>query len=414
MGLGLLLGLAACGGGGVKRPTTPSSEGPIVLGDGQELGGPARALGVDDGPRFSGVASVVLGHASCSGSFVVPAGLDLDTDGPAYLLTAGHCVRIGKMPNDVSVDVPLDGYDDVRFRLFGDSPDAAVQVHARRVTFSTMKGRDLAFVELQPTRHALRAQGIVPFVLAETPIANVGEIAYAGHPQHMDPDAPAALGACHQTRRVLLLLEDMWHFYDTGADDCMGVEAGVSGSPVFSLADGRVVGVMSTGVDPAVQPPYPCGLNQPCEAGPEAIHFVPGTNYAAPVDGLGGCFDDTGRFDRAHAGCPLDRGVQMNPAVDQIKVTATPGSPLAVEVPLMASGVTHYRYVVGPAATTDCRTTASYGAVVAQPDAPKIVATVPGEPALLVVCVQAGRGPDPSSANWQDERTPTVITVRIE
>ncbi len=405
------LALGGCGGGAkFKRPTTATSEGPIALADGQTVGGPSRFLTVDDGPRFSGLAAMQIG--GCSGAFVVPAGLDLDADGPAYLLTAGHCLALAP-PNTVGTDISLGGDLSVQFHYFGDSPDAAVKVSTGRIAFVTMKGVDLALIELEASRHALRDEGVVPFVLADAPVDDGAEIAFAGHPRVTNPEGFAVLAACHQLRRAPLLIEHIWHFFDVEANDCQGGSGGASGSPVFSLSSGRVVGVLNTGVDP-VSPPSPCSLSQPCEAGPDTIHFVPGTAYAIPVDALGACFDATGRVDRTRVGCPLDRGVQMQPTADPLTFAAAPGTTLTATVPLDPVDLTHYRAAVGPAATTDCRSATSYGPITDWRAAPEIAATLPGDPGRYVVCVQAGLGPDPTTAGWQDLRTPTMVIAAVE
>jgi hypothetical protein len=406
-----VLATGACDGGSAfQRPTTARSDGPIDLTGGQTVGGAARALTGADGPRFSGLAATEIG--ACTGAFVVPAELDLDTDGPAYLLTAGHCLALAP-PNSVGADVENEARLSVKFHEFADSPEAAVKVSTGRIAFVTMKGVDLALVELAASRHALRERGVVPFVLADAPVDDGAEIAFAGHPRLTNPERFAVLSACRQLRRAPLLLELTWHFYDAEANDCQQAEAGASGSPVFSLSSGRVLGVLNTHAD-TISPANPCSLNQPCEAGPDAIRFAPGTSYAIPVDGLGACFDAAGVIDRARDGCPLDRGVQMRPTVDGVILGAAPGMTLTAKVPLDAGGLTHYRAAFGPAATTDCRSAASYGPVVAWTAAPEIAAVLPRDRGQYVVCIQAGPGADPGAAGWQDLRAPTLINVRIE
>jgi hypothetical protein len=57
---------------------------------------------------------------------------------------------------------------------------------------------------------------------------------------------------------------------------------------------------------------------------------------------------------------------------------------------------------------------ASYGPVSAWSDAPEIAAAVSGNAGLYVVRIQAGPGPDPTAAGWQDLRTPTMVTVTVQ
>jgi hypothetical protein len=220
------------------------------------------------------------------------------------------------------------------------------------------------------------------------------------------------MAACRQLRQVPLLLEGGFHWYDAAANDCQGVEFGASGSPILSLATGMVVGVLNTKAETG-SPYDPCGLNQPCEAGPMYVDFYLGTNYAIPTTGLDACFDATGRFQVALDGCPLDRGVQMKALVPRLQLPAVPGASLPVDVPLSAEGLSHYRTAVVRAATDDCRDESAYGPVVALADAPAVAATVPGDPGISLLCLQAGRGPDPTAGGWQDARTPTVVAIEV-
>ena len=377
----------------LPRPTEPTSVGPIELPGGQTVGGPPRLLETADGPRFSGVAA--YNGRQCSGAFVVPSALDLATDGPAYVLTAGHCpLGPGADPNAVVLSSTQQSFS--QFRDFDDSPAAAVEVGGKLVAFASLKGADLALIELAFSRKALRRRGVVPFVLSDQPTTPDEEIAFAGHPF----GSPALLSACRFEARVPMLLEAPFHFFDAEANQCAGVRSGASGSPIFSLGTGKVVAVLNTTAEPGSG--AECALGRPCEAGPSALVFREGTSYAIPVSGLGACFDASGRLDVTRAACPLDRGNQMLPAVRQITMPATPGMPLAIQVSLENAELTHYRYLVGPAASTNCRDASRYGPVVRWTDAPAIEATVAGEPAIHLVCILAGPGPDPSAAGWQD------------
>jgi hypothetical protein len=402
--------LAGCGGD-VPRPTEPSSLGPILLPAGQTVGGPARSLDKDDGPRFSGLAMVRVNDWICSGSLVVPASLDLMVDGPAYLLTAGHCaLGSGGRPNDVILSTDLDPTRSraVQFRYFADSADASTTVNARRIVFASLKGADMAILELEPTRLELRSMGVVPFVLADQPTGVGDEIAFAGYPNLM----PALLAACHMLRRVSALIEAPFHFYDSETNDCQAIAGGASGSPVFSLATGKVQAVLNTTAESGN---YPCHLDQPCEVSGSALNVELGTSYAVPVPGLAACFDAAGVFDMSAAACPLDPGNQMQPALapgnGELDIPAVAGSLAAASIPLDPQGLTHYRYALGPAATTECRDPGRYGSVIAYADAPTIAATVPGDPGINLLCLRAGPSPNPDGGAWQDSTRPTVLAV---
>jgi hypothetical protein len=395
----------------VPRPTELSSTGPIELPDEQTIGGVERSLRKADGPRFSGIAQ--WQNRGCTAAYIVPSSLDLTVDGPAYVFTNGHALSgVRDSPNGVTVDSSDEGPFKLRFRYFADSPGASTVVYSNRIVFGTMKGLDLAIAELVPSRMELRAMGIVPFVLSEAPTEDGAEIACVGHPW----GEPALLSACRFERRVPMLIEAASHWFDMEANRCAGIATGSSGSPILSLETGKVVAILNTKAEGKSGEDRHCMSNAPCEAGPTQLRFVDGTNYAVPVSALNGCFDGAGAFDASAADCPLDRGIAMMPALEvgQIIAESTPGESQTIEVPLESQGLTHYRYAVGPAASTDCRDVASYGAVMTWADAPSIVATIPGDAGFSLVCILAGPSSDPTDGGWQDPSTPTVVTVQLQ
>jgi hypothetical protein len=384
--------------------------GPIALPPGQTIGAPAFPIGPADAVRFSGVAGVYLG-LTCNGAFVVPSTADLAADGPAYVLTAGHCVLgIARRPNEVVIDEPLFGLPNaLSLGLFADLNGPYVAPVPVRTVFGSLKGTDLALIELAQTRVELRRMGVVPFVLADEPSRDDEEIAIA-----IRIEQGGLLSTCHVERRVPFLLEAPFHFFDVEANRCPNVGFGTSGSPVLSLATGKVVSIISTGVVAAARDEEPCRLNAPCEAAPPGVRFEPGTNYAVPVAGLGACFDGAGRFVGAGA-CPLDRGKQMQPTDADYRLPAAASGDVAFDLILGAQGLTHYRTLVAPVGTDDCRDVSRYGPVVsAAATARTIHARVPGEPGQHLVCVQAGAGPDPAAGGWQDAGQPTMVVATVD
>lgn len=398
---------AGCGGDSndLPRPTGPVSVGRIDLPSGAVAGGAQQALTKDDGPRFSGIAWTMIRGMSCSGAFVVPSAELPAGDAPAYLLTAGHCVRNPLYAaNEVErgVDV-VDTHSTVLFRHFGDSPDAATMVGVRAVAFGTMKGQDLGIVELEPTRGQLRSLGVVPFVLSARP-SEIGEpIAVVGHPGLGN----ASLAACQVTHRASMILEGPYHWFDYEANDCQGIIGGSSGSPVFSLATGEVLAVINTVAAPLAGF-LPCMEDHPCEVGDGAIHYAEASGYGGGLSTLARCFDDAGRFDPVLPACPLDRGLGMQPSPGVVAVTV--GAPPAA-IELMPAGLTHYRLAYGPAGTVDCRDPAAYGPITEWVAAPSLSIAASSVPGVNLLCVQAGVGADPATG-WQAAGMPTVVTVR--
>jgi len=109
---------------------------------------------------FAGVG-FFRGALTCTGSLIDPSGSGA-SNARAWLLTAGHCISLD--PYGVIRNQPLNAT--VQFNYFADTPDRRVTVRSLKVGWSTMKGVDLALVELNATLGDLRALGIRPVPLA--------------------------------------------------------------------------------------------------------------------------------------------------------------------------------------------------------------------------------------------------------
>jgi hypothetical protein len=103
------------------------------------------------------------GLLTCTGSLIDPSGSSA-SDARAWLLTAGHCISLE--PYGVIRNQPFTGQ--VQFKFFADTSDRRVTVRSRTTGWSTMKGTDLALLELDTTLGDLAAQGIRPLRLASS------------------------------------------------------------------------------------------------------------------------------------------------------------------------------------------------------------------------------------------------------
>src|SRR5436305_2515889 len=92
---------------------------------------------------------------TCTGSLIDPSGLGL-SEAKAWLLSAGHCISLE--PYGVIRNQPSSAQ--VQFNFFLDTTARRITVRARSIGWSTMKGVDLALVELDATLGDLAAQGI--------------------------------------------------------------------------------------------------------------------------------------------------------------------------------------------------------------------------------------------------------------
>lgn len=92
---------------------------------------------------YGGIPRVKV-TGSCSGVLLKP--YDFAPESPAYVLTNGHCARAFGS-DEVLLDQP--GSGTVTFNYFHDAPERP-SFAVRSLRFSTMKGTDLAILELEP------------------------------------------------------------------------------------------------------------------------------------------------------------------------------------------------------------------------------------------------------------------------
>ena len=292
--------LAGCGLTPPGAAAPPPAAAPTV-----GLPDPADPLPLDQLASFSGVAVMNAG-SNCTGTLI-------DTgapDGPAYILTNGHCVGdVGRSPQQTTHEE--DWYGTATFLAAAGNQDARLEVEVTALAYSTMRHTDTAVLRLKPTLGELTALGIRPIPVTGvepapgTPVVNIGApVQELSENEWVLRRGECTLGARHT------LIEFRWLWFGVWSNDCPGIVQGSSGSPLLTLGpDGEptaVVAMINTttaGSDPAMG--GACWLNRPCEVGADGARMVPDTSYAQSVAGLGACFTTAGEFSREEPGCPL-------------------------------------------------------------------------------------------------------------
>lgn len=326
--------------------------------------------------QFTGVA-MLRGASACTG-FLVDTGVPT---APATLLTNGHCAGIFDsttvMVDDTSVTTS------VVFNAFVDTQEQAIRTQAPAVRWATMRGTDLAVLELDETLGDLQARGVRAYRLAP-PAATGEQITVIGAPvSGVEPEEVFLRRVdCRVLRDATRLLEWRWIWDAAQPNSCRGILGGNSGSPVFDAA-GDVVGIINTTTIGA-PPGGDCDLGRPCEIGPDGPVQQADTSYAQPVDGVLDCLVD-GRFTLGGA-CPFEPGDPVTAS----QVQRYGQSPWTWSADVEAPAVDQVVVKVGPIATTDCRSADGYGA----PQAPALFdGPMPDADGTEVLCV-AGVGPD--------------------
>ncbi|QLQ09141.1 MAG: trypsin-like serine protease [Nocardioidaceae bacterium] len=253
---------------------------------------------------FNGVLRLEMG-SNCTGT-LIDTGVQ---DGPAYVITNGHCTGdVGRSPQEVTVEEEWFGPG---FLLDTFDNPVPLEVSAKVLEYSTMRGRDVAIVRLKESLGYLRGLGIKPIpIVDDEPAAGTAVRNVAAPVQELDQsDWVLRGGDCTLTGQKDLL-EFHWLWADSWANDCPGVIQGSSGSPLFTLdADGgpqaiaAVINTTTWGASP--ENGGLCFLNRPCEVSEQGIDMVEETSYAVSVAGVGRCFDASGVF-TLDGDCPLE------------------------------------------------------------------------------------------------------------
>src|SRR6185295_4986684 len=158
------------------------------------------------------------GSLTCTGSLIDPSGSGAP-DARAWLMTAGHCISLE--PYGVIRNQPLT--TQVQFNYFIDTPARRITIRTRSVGWSTMKGADLALVELDATLGDLRVQGIRPFRVSSSAEHEAGRsvfwVGISGSP--IPPELQfLRLGRCTLGDGATTLLEGNWIWKDEISNTC--------------------------------------------------------------------------------------------------------------------------------------------------------------------------------------------------
>jgi hypothetical protein len=336
-------------------------------------------------------------------------------DVPAYVLTSGHCAGAFGA-NEVIVERAETGYE-VAFGTFADTAGSESDIPSVAVAFATLKGTDLAVVELDATLGELEDGGWRAWRAASEPPAADEPVVVVGAP--LNPDGSPSflrLSACLLEGSAGVVLERQWTWFDALRHRCADVRPGSSGSPVISRRTGRLLGLVNT-TTLGSEGLADCALNRPCEADGASAAPLDGTSYAARVDGIEACFDETGRLELGRDGCPLDDGRQLRASPDWLSAVnpdlAEPplGSPRRLWGVNLTGPFDAYRYKVGTAGSVDCRSTSSYGPLRLLAQAPSIDDALPRPEGRYSLCVL---GSASGEEEMQDRRHPTLVAVQID
>jgi hypothetical protein len=359
---------------------------------GAVAGGPSVLMSsVNGASPYTGVGRYE-GQATCTAFFLatVPPTED-GRNAPAYALTSGHCAAsLG--PNEVLSDGA--GIGRVVFNYFADSERWQIAVPVAGTAYATAKGRDVAVLELAVSYHDLAGRLVRPWRVATAGKAIVGDpIAIVGAPlrSHRD-EAFLRLATCRSEGVAPFVVEHTWHWLDAPFNRCRDIAMGSSGSPVLSLLDQRVLGLVTT-TTAGASPLTECALDHPCEPMEGGVRSRRDTNYVTSLAGISLCFDGRRRFSVDQAGCPLDPGTgpQATPsfvgAVNPRLATQPIGKVARTWNVTVATNQPFYRYAIASPPLDDCRTTTTYTSVLSVSTTPTIDVPLPLSEGFALLCI---------------------------
>lgn len=360
--------------------------------------------GAGQNAAYTGIGRLVLG-SNCTAFLIRTPG-----SGPAYALSAGHCYSLDSQSVFVDRALPPSTRP-VQFNFFADTAGASVAVPIRRLAYSTMKGTDIAVLELAATQAELASRGVRALELESGEPAAGEAIEVVGAPSSFFEPREWFLrrATCTLGGRADLI-EFTWHFWDTRRNDCEDIVGGMSGSPVILARTGHVSGVVNTTTHLAFARggDFDCYAGRPCELGAGGQRVEEETSYSISLAGLMECFRPSGEFDLLRPACPLDRGNQL--AVSQRTRNHRRGGRLGAN---LAGGLAYYRYKLVVAGAGDCRQEIGYSAPHPLAERPLIDDPLPEEENRYLLCVVAGDSAA-DGARWQEARHASVLIVRVD
>lgn len=382
----------------------------ISLGYGMAaIAGEASLLPSSSDARYHAVGKLVAAR-HCTAALV--AGSDTpDADRPALLLTSAHCVLDDAFKDgarEVIVDSEAGEGWSFTPAYFQDSQADHRPIDVRRVRYATMKGVDMAVVELGATYGDFTAAGIQPLVVASPHIIGDLPIELVHIPQTgvVTEDQFLRLSTC-QAGEPVRLFEGPRFLTQESRTDCAGVSGGSSGSPALREGSSEVMGVMGTMVDPRFDG---CGEDRPCElTGREPVSHT-GASYLSLAAPFMAAFRADGSWD----GAALDPGdgVKLGRRVPQFTRSQIEeeGSPIPAPWGVIVDDRTRWvRYKQGDAATIDCASAEGYSAPVYAAERPWENQPLDQGEGAYALCVLGQKGID---NDWQAPEHASV-TLRV-
>ncbi len=229
------------------------------------------------------------GSSYCTATYIEIPNQHIDS--PAYVITNGHCTAIFYDDNKIDVDIPLNAT--IIFNLIQGDLNKQIKFNTKKIAYSTMKGTDIAIIELNHSNRALQNQGIFPVPLEQSLPALGTKISAYGYPLKYTPVVlQQTTGKLSASSTVA---EFIWFWNKLYSADFPNISSGSSGSPVFTDVSKGLWGIINTTTIDGIGV---CELGSPCEfIAPNQPTVKKNVTYIVDVTKLKDCFNAKGSFD---------------------------------------------------------------------------------------------------------------------
>jgi len=354
--------------------------------------------------QWSGIGKIFVGSTpQCTASLIDTSTDGSDGDSPAYILTAGHCVT--PRADTSFADIPFhDDKGTISFNYFNDTPEEYKTYKITSVRWSTLRGSDIAILELDSSLATLVSEGIQPYKISHDPASVIENIRIIGAPEGLT-EKGLRIANCSQEPVKGTLIELYQIIYPgTMKNQCTDIRKGSSGSPVFDQDSQQISSVLVTSTYGSTIEQQ-CRTDSPCEVIDGQPQWIENTHYSQTIDHLNACFID-GSFDIKAEACPLNAGPTFE-ELSRIKTfsriqTNSEGEPIHPEWNLrFALDTNYYRYKTTSDAS-DCKNPNNYSQALSTQDARigDIIGTTPG---ISMLCILGVESTDERSTSKQME-----------
>lgn len=249
------------------------------------------------------------GPMTCTATYIEVPNQTLDS--PAYIITNGHCTNFVFEDNAIYLDTPLDAK--VVFKKIVGIPEGQqISFATNKIAYGTMKGTDLAIVELKHTNKELQNAGILPMKIATSIPSTGSKIQTYGYPLSLQPVQLRLSNGIQGNSSFVA--EFIWLWHDFYSNNFKNIASGSSGSPVFENVNTGIWGMVNTTTIGGLGN---CELGAPCEfysnTSPQTKYE---TTYVLDIRNIKGSFNSKGVFDITLPKNELEKPLDFSGSLD--------------------------------------------------------------------------------------------------